>query len=290
MSKIRQNVHVRKQEVNQSLAEDIVSNLKGSLFGMDGIRKLTATVILALEEKDKPLGERLGQLSCYIEKDINPESSLNNYPVAKEWFTLVMTYRKEDALFRMSVIMLTAAIYDEYIGSVFKHLYKHFPWWGIKIKRQLEEKHFFKNLSIDEKEVKIADEARNKFTMSSRINQVRYLDKKLRSNIEVNYSRLNDFIEVSERRNLYVHAGGVISKRYMDTCNNNKIEFELEECEKITGFLFASNEYINNAIDCFYELSFIVAHEIVIQAHPKLYFFLCQYFTNVIFQDRKSVV
>ena len=31
-----------------------------------------------------------------------------------------------------------------------------------------------------------------------------------------------------------------------------------------------------------------MAHEIVIQAHPKLYFFLCQYFTNVIFQAIKE--
>ena len=48
--------------------------------------------------------------------------------------------------------------------------------------------------------------------------QITFLDGRLKLGIESGFDKWKEFLEISERRNLFVHTGGVVSPVYLDNC------------------------------------------------------------------------
>ncbi|HCC8518756.1 TPA: hypothetical protein L4O18_003836, partial [Enterobacter kobei] len=68
---------------------------------------------------------------------------------------------------------------------------------------------------------------------------------------------LTSFIEITERRNLFVHCNGVVSSQYMKICTENNCNIG---DTKLGTALFASNTYIFNAIAIISELVIKLTH------------------------------
>lgn len=66
------------------------------------------------------------------------------------------------------------------------------------------------------------------------------------------------FIEMTERRNLFVHCDGVVSSQYVSVCNKHKVKHR----EQLgTGHLLTVNkEYFDQAVDCILEIGVKLGH------------------------------
>ena len=62
-----------------------------------------------------------------------------------------------------------------------------------------------------------------------------------------------EFIEVTERRNLFVHAGGVVSSQYIKVCKDNEVDLgDISIGKEIR----VSRKYFENAFNVIYEIGF----------------------------------
>ena len=87
----------------------------------------------------------------------------------------------------------------------------------------------------------------------SHYSQICFLDSKLKLGIQEQFDRWHQFLEITERRNLFVHTGGLVSPAYMENCKkwNIPLSDEIKEGHR----LLACDKYILNSSDCFYEMS-----------------------------------
>ena len=77
------------------------------------------------------------------------------------------------------------------------------------------------------------------------------------------------FLEITERRNLFVHTGGEVSSQYLDNCNKYKLPVSQELKEG--SHLSASDKYILSAFDCFYELCVRITQAVARRLYPQCY-------------------
>ncbi len=68
-----------------------------------------------------------------------------------------------------------------------------------------------------------------------------------------------DFIEITERRNLFTHTNGVVSKQYLGVCEKHQVVFS--SIPAIGDQLEVDQEYFSKAYKCFYETGVRLAHE-----------------------------
>ncbi len=67
-----------------------------------------------------------------------------------------------------------------------------------------------------------------------------------------------DFIEVTERRNLFVHTDGVISSQYIAVCKEHSVPLPADA--KAGKTLFVSRDYFQCAYRCIFEIGVQLAH------------------------------
>jgi hypothetical protein len=75
----------------------------------------------------------------------------------------------------------------------------------------------------------------------------------LRKNLPV----WDKFIEITERRNLFVHCDGVVSSQYLKVCEKHNVD--LSDI-KVNQRLSIDPEYFNKAYDCLFELAVKLTH------------------------------
>lgn len=87
--------------------------------------------------------------------------------------------------------------------------------------------------------------------------QFDWLERKFKTPLREGLSIWPSFIEVTERRNLFVHTGGQISGQYLKVCQTHKVD-----CGDISkgGYLGVSTEYFEQAHEIVFEVGVKLAH------------------------------
>ncbi|HEY4525958.1 MAG TPA: hypothetical protein VJL32_02585, partial [Candidatus Paceibacterota bacterium] len=100
------------------------------------------------------------------------------------------------------------------------------------------------------------------------LSQIVWFEKKL--NVEIiRYISdiLSIFIEMTERRNLFMHADGIVNNRYLSICKQNGVVLGREI--KIGSQLGMSSEYLRSVHDCFYEISAKITYILWRKINPR---------------------
>jgi hypothetical protein len=66
------------------------------------------------------------------------------------------------------------------------------------------------------------------------------------------------FIEATERRNLFVHTDGIVSRQYLNVCKEHDVKLPKEIC--IGSELHVTNEYFKQVYECIFEMGVGLAH------------------------------
>ncbi len=87
---------------------------------------------------------------------------------------------------------------------------------------------------------------------TSHSEQIKWLENKLGIPLKKDLIVWPNFIELTERRNLFAHSNGIVSSQYMAVCSNNSVKFEKNV--KVGAELKATIEYFNNAYKILLEM------------------------------------
>lgn len=107
--------------------------------------------------------------------------------------------------------------------------------------------------SLDELREKIIDNEIDILMRGSHTTQLEWLFSKVKGIYAINEDLIKKFVEMTERRNAFVHADGIVSKQYVNVCKQNKIKND--ENVKIGSRLDLPIEYFLNSVNVLLELS-----------------------------------
>lgn len=159
-----------------------------------------------------------------------------------------------------NMVVAMVSIFDSFVGNLIKAIFTAKP-----TLLKSCEKDFFKSCekdssefgilefsSIDEIKDFIINKEIENVLRGSHTKQFEWLSTKLNVKLTEDLPHFIDFIEITERRNLFVHSNGRVSKQYLKICNENGaiIDNGLKEGDKLT----ANGNYVIHAYNILYEI------------------------------------
>ncbi len=234
--------------------EEILQAQRELFTSLDCIKEMISLVLPLLRKKDIERQKKLKELSKKVEKKISYEQ-LDELKDVSQRFLI------GEEIYRQSIITSIITKFDEFYTKVLSVCIKLNPEWINTTEKKLTYNEILKIKDINNFKSTIINEEIESLMRDSHYNQIDYLDKKLKLGIFNEFTDINKFLELTERRNLYVHTSGIVSNIYIANCKKWNIPL-IKECQE--GVLLSSNvEYIIQSIDCLIELSIRLSQSII---------------------------
>jgi hypothetical protein len=157
-------------------------------------------------------------------------------------------------------IVSLVSMYDAFLGKLIKLMLNIHPDILNQSDRQLTFSELSQFENLEEARDFIIEKEIETILRKSHHDQIKWLESKLSIPLRKDLLVYPTFIEVTERRNLFVHTNGRVSRQYLKNCVEHKVDFEREL--KIDDFLSASPYYINKAANAIFEMGVKLGHVI----------------------------
>ena len=232
------------------------------LNDLDCIYEMFRLVSPVLERKDAERESHIKQLGTDFEEDGKAGRKFTKIEDVQEFFQHMRRIKTADRMFRQNIIVSIVSRFDEFLMVMLRSAFEENTSWLKNPEKTVSYKQLFEIASLDEFVAELIRKEVDQLMRGSHHSQVGLLDSKLKLGIEAEFKRWIEFLEITERRNLFVHGGGVVSSVYQD--NADRFGFPRTE-ERRLG---APDEYVSTAIDVFYELSVRVVHGVTRRLFP----------------------
>ena len=245
------------EEPKMEAWDPIMASHASFLNDLECIGEMVSLVLPVLKNRDQERDQRIKQLTEEIETERGKRLRFKPATDIKEFLGHVQKMRQGDRMFRQGVITSIVSKFDEFAIDVLRACYRHNPGWLKNPDKKISYKELLEIESLDLLKDEIISKEIDGLMRDSHHVQITFLDSKLKLGIEQGFPSWLEFLEITERRNLFVHTGGTVSPQYLDNCKRWNVPVDKRMKEGI--HLPATDKYIQKAIDCFYELSVWVA-------------------------------
>ncbi len=228
---------------------------------LDHIESLSTSlpVLLGTIETSR---ERAVQLQTdFFEKDceIKEIDGNNFYLVKPEFSRRNITLRKEvtrstlaHKIVQRNYVVSLVSQFDSFLGSLIKTMYYLQPEKLNQSQKQLTFSNLLEFKNINDAREFIIEKEIETVLRDSHAAHFKWLEKQLGTPLTQDLPCWPIFIELTERRNLYVHNNGIVSNQYLDVCDEYGVSFS---SRPNTGEeLDASLEYFRSAFECIFEI------------------------------------
>jgi hypothetical protein len=157
-----------------------------------------------------------------------------------------------------SFVVSLVSHYDFFLGWLIKSLYLMKPEMLRASDRTMSLPELLEFNSIDEAQQYILEKEVEAVLRKSHSEQFDWLEHKFSISLRKDLSVWPTFIEVTERRNLFVHAGGVVSNQYLKICKQHG--YDLDRAIVIGTELGVTKAYFDTAYQAIYEIGVKLAH------------------------------
>lgn len=179
----------------------------------------------------------------------------------REWKYLLRKYEHfslSRTLLTRSLLVSQISQYDAYLGRLLRTIFLRKP----EILNGSDKKISFEMLSqfesLDVAREYILEKEVETILRSSHSDQFKWIERTFDLPLTKGLDSWPLFVEITERRNLFVHTDGVVSSQYIAVCNLNKCQ--LDESIKEGVRLGVPQEYFRNAHQCIYEIGVKLGH------------------------------
>jgi len=148
--------------------------------------------------------------------------------------------------------------YDAFLGHLIKALFDIIPDVLNSSERNLSYSQLAEFESISEARAHIVEKEIETVLRKSHSEQFEWLEKKFELPLRKDLALWPLFIEVTERRNLFVHTRGIVSSQYIKICKQHGVK--LSDDIKVGGELDASLAYMEEAYECLFDIGVQLAH------------------------------
>lgn len=155
-------------------------------------------------------------------------------------------------------IVALVSQYDAFLGNLYRALFQLKPELAYSLEKEFTFQEILKFNDIDELKSEVIEKDVEKLLRESHYEQFKILERRITKltgkefTLTTNLPVLPTFIEVAERRNLFVHCNGLVSQQYIDNCNKHKVK-GLDEIN-FGDELDVDPLYFNNAYKAYLEI------------------------------------
>ena len=179
---------------------------------------------------------------------IKPEHLRRNNLLRKEVVKSNISYK----LIQCNYIVSLVSQFDSLIGSLIRTMFYYNP----DLLNESEKQMTFSNLVqfpdiLSAREYIIEKEIESVLRESHSFH-FKWVEGKIKCQLRKDLQIWATFIELTERRNLYVHTDGNVSNQYLKVCKENNVKFINDP--KLGDFLEIDREYFENSFKCLFEL------------------------------------
>jgi len=195
-------------------------------------------------------------LTSFLE-DTPPSSNSDYFIELKSLKNQLKNVKLSNSFLPSAILVSLVSQYDAYFGKILRLIFNKKP---ETLKDSQKETHYGELVqfeSLDEIKNFLIEKEIESVLRENHKKQIEWLEKKigtLRKRLEI----WPKFIELTERRNLFVHADGVVSSQYIKVCKENGHDLE-EEC-KVGRRLYVTKNYFINSFECIFEMSVKLGH------------------------------
>lgn len=192
--------------------------------------------------------------------------------IPEEQFTRFYRYQKQIKRFGLTQIIIPSSFivtlisqYDFLVGEIIKFIYKVQPNILVESEKIIHYEDLLNYSSIDELKNSFIDKEVDSVLRENHDKQLSYFEKKLKISLRSDKNLISRFIEITERRNIFVHCDGRVNNHYLNKCVEAGYCFDnkLSEGE----LLSVSPKYFFQAVDTILEigtkLSYIIWNKLL---------------------------
>ncbi|RDI50349.1 hypothetical protein [Flavobacterium glaciei] len=193
-----------------------------------------------------------------------PESKIKEFIKLNE---KVDTTNLAYSLLPINFVVSFVSQYDAYLGGLIRVMFLNKPEFLNNSEKNIMFSELLKFNSIEEAQEFVVEKEVESVLRESHIKQFKWLENKLGIPLRKDLLSFSDFIEITERRNLFVHCNGAISRQYIENCKENGVK-GIDEL-KIDDLLDAKPAYFSKCYMTLFEIGVKLGHVIWRKLKPE---------------------
>jgi hypothetical protein len=156
------------------------------------------------------------------------------------------------------------SVYESHIYKSLRHAFLLHPRIILKDDKSIKYSDLMTFSSIESATHFLIDREIDDVLRNNKRKQIDYFNNTLKMDISVIDEKMNFFLEVIARRNLFTHTGGVVSEQYLEALKNNPI---FDKTLSIGSRATVSPEYFRQAVSVFYEIGLQILYGFWVHFH-----------------------
>ena len=157
--------------------------------------------------------------------------------------------------------------YDAFLGALMKCFHAKKPELLNGVEKQITFSDLMEFKSIDAAKEHILEKDVESMLRKSHSEHFEIMEKKFKITLRKDLESWPSFIEVMERRNLFVHCDGKVSSQYIKVCTEHKVK--LDEEVAVSSQLSVSPDYLANAHKIMREIAIKLTHVLWRKVFPE---------------------
>lgn len=199
--------------------------------------------------------------NCEVAENDDERTVRVPYESFAQWKNLTRRFENfalASKLLPRSLVVTLVSQYDAYLGRLLRCIFLAKP----EVLNSSERKLSFQEISalgsVEAAREYVLEKEVEAILRSSHADQFKWMENVFKLPLNKGLDCWTTFIELTERRNLFVHTDGVVSSQYISVCQKHgvKIDPNLKEGEQ----LWVSQRYFRNASACIYEIGIKLGH------------------------------
>lgn len=196
-----------------------------------------------------------------VEQEENGETSIlikaECYQAYKDLTKKLWTYDLAAKTIPRSYVMALVSQYDAFVGRIIKIILSKKPEMLNASERSLSFAQLVEFGSVEDAKEFILEKEIEGVIRKSHAEQFEWMEKKFVIPLRKGLVIWPGFIELTERRNLFVHTDGIVSDQYLKVCREHSAS---TDGKKIGDELIVTPRYFYNSYNIIFEIAFKLAH------------------------------
>jgi len=246
--------------------KELNKNLTLFLNHLDSIKDTLPMVMLLINpHRTKAIKEFQDFFENNVE-EIENESGEKSVGFKYEEYNVFQRLKKNseisvlsDKIIPESLFVSLISQYDAFLNRLLKILFEIRPEYINNSERELTYSQLVNFADIESARDYVVEKEIETVLRKSHTEHFEYIEKKLSMTLRTDLPIWKEFIEITERRNLFVHCDGVVSSQYLKVCGENQC---LDPEISLNQRLSIPIEYFNKTYNVLFELATKLTHTI----------------------------
>jgi hypothetical protein len=252
-----------EQEFKPNFGSEINKFIKHIEAQTDVFPLVMRLISVKLVQESKHVDKYIKENGLLIENEESSEMNQLEIPESKfkEFIKLnekVDTTNLAYNLLPINFVVSFVSQYDAYLGGLIKVMFLNKPEMLNNSEKNITFSELLKFNSIEEAQEFVVEKEVESVLRESHIKQFKWLETKLGISLRKDLPSFSEFIEITERRNLFVHCNGKVSRQYIENCKENNVK-NIDEL-KIGDLLNVKPAYFSKCYMTLFEIGVKLGH------------------------------